>query len=466
MNVIHRKKSLNVNQVKIEFTKKPITAWGGICSIVAKYLERLDFRSWIESTIPIEEISNNGKGVYEKVLAQFLTVLTGGERFCHMSWWGYGGEAIKASFGVKWLPSSASTLTRFWGKIGFQSKADELLESARRLAGRIVSWEGITEDDLNLDSTVLVRYGNQQGAKKGYNPKKPGRPSHHPLLAFLGSGYMVNLWNRSGNTSSGYRAVEFFEQALLCLGPSFRVRRVLCDSGFYLVKFIEWLESKGFTYIIAAPISIVLQRRINALKEWRHVAKGIEAADFYFEHADEKWKKKRRYVVIRQLVSEREKASGKQPSLFKECDEWKNYRISLFITNDEKLSPEDVWRKYRPRANDENSIKNLKDGFGFGGFCMKNFWATEAVMAMNALVFFNLIHYLNRNVLNLKRPLQQLKTIRGKYFIIPAQLGGGGGVKVLRLAVGGKKMRAKLRYLMERIFLIEHSLNCIADEGG
>jgi len=31
----------------------------------------------------------------------------------------------------------------------------------------------------------MTRYGNQEGAKRGYNPKKKGRPSHQPQLAFL-----------------------------------------------------------------------------------------------------------------------------------------------------------------------------------------------------------------------------------------------------------------------------------------
>ena len=36
------------------------------------------------------------------------------------------------------------------------------------------------------DSTVVVRYGlKQAGAERGYNPKKWGRPCHHPLLAFI-----------------------------------------------------------------------------------------------------------------------------------------------------------------------------------------------------------------------------------------------------------------------------------------
>ena len=39
------------------------------------------------------------------------------------------------------------------------------------------------EATLDLDSTVFDRCGRQEGAKKGYNPRKPGRLSHHPLLA-------------------------------------------------------------------------------------------------------------------------------------------------------------------------------------------------------------------------------------------------------------------------------------------
>ena len=59
------------------------------------------------------------------------------------------------------------------------------------LVRQIVQWRwtqaGVpTSLTLVLDSTVSVRYVEQQaGAERGYNPKKPGRPSHHPLLAFV-----------------------------------------------------------------------------------------------------------------------------------------------------------------------------------------------------------------------------------------------------------------------------------------
>ncbi len=96
-------------------------------------------------------------------------------------------------------------------------------------------------------------------------------------------------------------------------------------------------------------------------------------------------------MVVRQSIAVRPKGSGKQPSLFKELDQWGEYRMSLMITNDQ--------------------------------------------MVMNVLVFHNLIHYLNRNIFNKKGPVEQLRTIRGKYFIIAAQLGKSAGYEVLRLAV-------------------------------
>jgi len=54
------------NQVKIEFTDKPITAWGGIAGIISRYLQKIGFRQWVESSIPIEETSNNGKAYTKK----------------------------------------------------------------------------------------------------------------------------------------------------------------------------------------------------------------------------------------------------------------------------------------------------------------------------------------------------------------------------------------------------------------
>jgi hypothetical protein len=61
----------------------------------------------------------------------------------------------------------------------------------------------------------MTRYGTQQDSKKGYNPAKRGRPSHHPLIAFIADVKLVaNMWLRSGDTSSSTNFLSFLEDTL------------------------------------------------------------------------------------------------------------------------------------------------------------------------------------------------------------------------------------------------------------
>ncbi|MBL0011220.1 MAG: transposase [Nitrosomonas sp.] len=63
---------------------------------------------------------------------------------------------------------------------------------------------------LDLDSTVMTRYGQQEGAARGYNPRKPGRNSHHPLMAFVADIRMIaNLWLRPGNSHSANNVLAY-----------------------------------------------------------------------------------------------------------------------------------------------------------------------------------------------------------------------------------------------------------------
>lgn len=209
----------------------------------------------------------------------------------------------------------------------------------------------------------------------------------------------------------------------------------------------------------------VLQTQILQVETWRKITPGIEVGEFFFEHADEKWTKPRRYVVVRQDTGKRPQAAGKQPMLFEEMEPWKEYRFRLHLTNQED-DPQTIWRHYRSRANDENVIKDLKEGYAPDHFNLKGFWATEAVLILIALVFHNLIHYLSRKLLSNQPPHAQLKTLRGQFFILPAQLGRNGRTSVLRIAVTDRKLRSKLRYIFEQIKRWTNTINCIAVEAG
>ncbi len=204
------KSNVKVGQVFIEFTAKPVSAWSGMATLIGGLLERIEFRSWVEQALPIEEISNNTCGAYSKILSHLFTVFSGGERFGHMLWWRHGVKVFEKAFGVKRFAKASTSLTRFWNKFDSQAKSEAWSEHARGFARQILDWSDVHSGNLNLDSSVVTRYGKQQGAHKGYNPKKKGRPSHHPLLAFVDSGYVVNLWNRSGDVSSGQESHSFF----------------------------------------------------------------------------------------------------------------------------------------------------------------------------------------------------------------------------------------------------------------
>lgn len=371
---------------------------------------------------------------------------------------------LASLFGEKRLVKASSTLTRLFNKLRLWSKVDELARSIWDFIFALIPWSKQNSDYLTFDSTVLTRYGKQEGAKKGYNRKKPGRPSHHPLLAFLNQcRYVVNFWNRSGNACSSENIVNFASQTLERLKGKVEIAGVLADPAFYCVKFIDFLEERKLDYVIAAPFYQVTQRQcISEKLIWESVDAGIEISEFNFQHEAEGWNKPRRYIVIRSEKEKIEEPLGKQLTLFGKLSDQKYlYRVYLVSSREEKVK---LWRRYRKRANDENRIKELEYDFGLTGFSLKKFYSTEAALLL-VVFLYNLFNFFRREILSRSEGNQTGGTIRHKYWIIPGISGRRGNQAILRLAVGGKKLRAKLRYLLTRIvngfFAYGVELQCI-----
>jgi hypothetical protein len=159
--------------------------------------------------------------------------------------------------------------------------------------------DGVREDEVVFDSSVKTLYGEQEGAKRGYNPRKPGRPSHHPLFCFLReSAYSVNLWNRSGNVHSGQGVVEFAKE----------IMGALCDTGFYQSRWVRWLEGEGQRYIIAVPLWWPIQEAVMEVSQFEEISEGIEVGEFWFEHKAEGWEKLK--MRLRRAEALRGGASG------------------------------------------------------------------------------------------------------------------------------------------------------------
>ncbi len=450
-----------VNKIKITFTEKAMTAYGGF-SLLASFFEKVKLREHVEKIIPIKEKSPNATGIYAKLISYTLIMFAGGERFSHVLYLG-SQEILSELFGVKRLIKSGTSLTRMFKKMDSMKKSDAVSKAMWSYLEKLIPWGKIKEDWLNFDSTVLERYGNQEGAKKGYNPKKKGRPSHNPIIGFLNqSKYVVHLWNRQGNASSGNNIVRFFTECYEKVKTKIKIAGVVADSGFYDLKFIKLIEEKSLIYIIAVRLYAPLQRKIFAQKEWKNVEDGIDVCEFMFVH--KAWDKARRYVAIRQNIQSRPKAMGKQLKLFAEMEK-ENYRYSVWITNSTE-GAKTVWDRCKPRANDENIIKELKEDFALKGFCMKKFYATEVAMLMRVLIY-NLFVLFRDVVMDPLERTRRLKTLRYKYFVIPAQLGSWGRDKILRLSMNSKKLKAKMKSLYCRVaeYVAFNSTNCNAFGG-
>ena len=91
-----------------------------------------------------------------------------------------------------------------------------------------------------MDSTVKTVYGNQEGADKGYNPKKKGANSYHRLLAFcVDTKEILQGWLRPGSTYTGNGIVEFMSQLAAQLPTGLKII-LRGDSGFFSGQLLDF----------------------------------------------------------------------------------------------------------------------------------------------------------------------------------------------------------------------------------
>lgn len=141
--------------------------------------------------------SNRGYSPIQLVTQFLLNIWCGGNRFEHAEVVRHD-TVLQRLFGFARM-ANFKALIRFFNKFNQATNA--------QVFGRLYRWlfDQIQVDrlTLDLDSTVMTRYGTQAGAAKGYNPRRRGRLSHHPLMAFVADLRLIaNCWLRPGNTAS------------------------------------------------------------------------------------------------------------------------------------------------------------------------------------------------------------------------------------------------------------------------
>lgn len=235
--------------IKLSFTNKEITPWGGMV-FLKQMIDKIGFRDVIESCqfLPTQN-SNRGHSVKTLLESFIVSVWCGANRFLHTEVT-RSDRALSKIFEWKNVP----------GQDAYKRYFSKFSQISNNYVGKhFFSWFirsiNMNYFTLDIDSTIMTRYGEQEGAKKGYNPKKKGRKSHHPIIAFINDVRMVvNFWLRSGNSSSSNNFVGFLADTLSYFGDK-KVGLIRIDSGFFQDDVLSYMEQETLNYIVAAKFN-------------------------------------------------------------------------------------------------------------------------------------------------------------------------------------------------------------------
>jgi hypothetical protein len=418
-------------KIVLQETEQALTPFGGLI-VFLEFLNRVGFVKKVMECMPFQHRSPNSIPPAQTYIAFLISVAAGARRFAQTSWL-RGDRALHGLLGIERFPSD-DTIRNLFLRFGmgevqrfFEPLTEWMMERVPQRA------EG---HSLDLDSTVFERHGEQQeGAMKGYNPRRPGRLSHHPLLAVLAeSHFIMHAWLRSGNSGTGRGVTEFLKEALALWGERGQLRVVRADAGFFDDELFSFLEERKLPYIVVARLTKNVKQEVKRIATWRALDENYAVGECEVKLMG--WQTSRRLVVVREQMREGKGSVGKKLLDLPE------YTVRVFATS-LTAAPEEIWRDYNHRADMENRIAELKHDLGADRFCLRDFHATDAVFR-SVVLLFNLLSEFRRasGLGQHKEPA----TLRSQVFLCGAELkhDENGIILALATAWGGLKQRISL----------------------
>lgn len=395
------------SKITIKFSASALTHFGG-AYLLQQFFQRLALRKRLSNTIHMPE-RNAQYFTSELISTLVYQIILGFGRIEPSQLLKHNG-VLRYLTGLPSYPD-ATTSRRFLlrlGECGLQGlhKVHDhyrrvLLSQPRHLSRAI----------FDFDTSVLTVFGQQEKARVGYNPKKRGRRSYHPLFCF--EGQTADCWASElypGDMHPAPVVMPFLETVLAKLPPSIRRKYFRGDSAFFDGDLVHFHNSHGIGYVIVARLTKPIKRRLSSLK-YQKVSLHLETAEFTYQPY--RWKAAQRFVVIRRPLPEE---PSWQLSLFKMGD----YTYQVLVTN-LRLKPVNVWRFYNRRATAELVIRELKESYATGKIPTKFFKANMAFFQLT-LFAYNLLNWFKRLCLPKEYQRMTLQTIRSKLIAVPAEL--------------------------------------------
>jgi hypothetical protein len=226
-----------------------LSPFGGLLATI-KFLDLLKFEEIFNSTYRAP--SREPKlGHYLMVVGILMLLFIGFNRIWHFTY--VRLDAMLCGFFRLTRLPVASTFWRYVDSLGI-NQSNAFLKIMSTLRERFWQLCGLRYEQINIsiDTTVETLYGNQQGGRKGHNPKNRGKKGLRPVLGFIDETreYLVGKL-RKGVTIDGKECAAFIAMIKDHLPGC--VKRVLlrADGEFLSWQSVQAANAAGFQYIIA-----------------------------------------------------------------------------------------------------------------------------------------------------------------------------------------------------------------------
>lgn len=214
-------------------------------------------QAWIDDC-PLTYLSPNAPTKRDLLGTWLLSILAGHRRYAHVT--AIRGDGVNPGLLGMVKVVSEDALRRGLEKIDETAGVAWLRDHLARSVLPLLKAPWI----LDVDTTVKVLYGKQEGAVVGYNPKKPGRPSHtyHTYLV-AGLRLILGADVLAGNHSHSNHTLPGLVRLLDRLAPEQRPYLVRCDCGFGNDPVMRDLEGRDQAYLFKLRLTAGVKRLIE-----------------------------------------------------------------------------------------------------------------------------------------------------------------------------------------------------------
>ena len=235
-------------------------------------------------------------------------------------------------------------------------------------------------------------YGHQEGAELGYNPHKPGRPSHCYHTYMLSSLRLVlRVDVLPGDQHNVSHATDGLWALLDHLGPGQRPSLLRGDKSWGIEPVMARAEQEELAYLFRLRMTKNVRRSLERAmrqSDWKDAGQGWQGKETSLRLVG--WSRQRRIILLRRRTAPAP-VDHSDPAQLRlgfievgpDQEAWE-YAALVTSLDNEILT---LGQLYRDRADCENAFDELKNQWGWGGFTTQDLKRCRLLAGMVALIY-------------------------------------------------------------------------------